>query len=300
MKYGWLNIDKPYNMSSGKVVGIIKKMLKCKVGHAGTLDPLATGVLPIAYGEATKTATYMVDTVKTYKTTFQWGEQRDTDDAAGEVIATSSIKPTEESIREVLSRYIGTIKQIPAVYSAIKIGGKKAYDLARRGKNVALEPRNVCILGIELISVDQEKNTVDLFVTCKKGVYIRSLARDFGAALGCLGYVASLRRTRVGSFTEESAIPLCDFQGYVENSKLDEISFPIDAVMEKIARVEVDEKTAKLLKNGLSIRLDEVSSNGLYIAENYDMCYLSQVGGGPVAVCKVVDGTVSPVRVFNV
>ena len=287
-------------MSSGKVVGIIKKMLKCKVGHAGTLDPLATGVLPIAYGEATKTATYMVDTVKTYKTTFQWGEQRDTDDAAGEVIATSSIKPTEESIRKVLSRYIGTIKQIPAVYSAIKIGGKKAYDLARQGKNVALEPRNVCILGIELISVDQEKNTVDLFVTCKKGVYIRSLARDFGAALGCLGYVASLRRTRVGSFTEESAIPLCDFQGYVENSKLDEISFPIDAVMEKIARVEVDEKTAKLLKNGLSIRLDEVSSNGLYIAENYDMCYLSQVGGGPVAVCKVVDGTVSPVRVFNV
>ena len=297
---GWLNIDKPYNMSSGKVVCIIKRILKCKVGHAGTLDPLATGVLPIALGEATKTSMYAVDTVKSYKTTIQWGEQRDTDDAEGKVIAVSDVKPSEESIRASLAKYVGTIRQIPALYSAVKVGGKKAYELARQGKNVELVPRSVSVLGIELVSVDPKKNTADLLVTCKKGVYIRSLARDLGTTLRCFGYVASLRRVRVGPFTEDNSITLRDFEAFVEDNRLHDISYPLDAVMQGIARFEVDENTAKLLKNGQSIRLKDVSLNGLCIAENYDMCYLSQVGGGPVAVCKVVNGTASPVRVFNV
>ncbi|SCV61687.1 tRNA pseudouridine synthase B [Anaplasma phagocytophilum] len=300
MKHGWLNIDKPYGVSSGSVVGKLKKMLQCKVGHAGTLDPLATGVLPIAFGEATKTTNYATDTLKSYEVTIQWGEQRDTDDKEGKIIRTSALRPTEHSIKEALQQYVGVIQQIPSTFSAIKVGGMRAYSLSRMGKEVALAPRSVCITEIELLSVDSSSNTADLRITCGKGVYVRAVARDLGITLGCYGYVARLRRTMVGPFTEANIVTLQELETLVGENKLEEAVFPLSIVMSGLPHIEIDVETAKVVKNGRNIRLVDAALNGLYIVENCDMCYLSQAGGVPVAICEVVDGTAKPVRVFNV
>ncbi|MDB1135666.1 tRNA pseudouridine(55) synthase TruB [Candidatus Anaplasma sp. TIGMIC] len=300
MKFGWLNIDKPCGMSSGKVVHKVKKMLGVKAGHAGTLDPLATGVLPIAFGEATKTTMYATDTVKVYEVTVKWGEQRDTDDAEGEVVCSSSVRPDEQSIRDAIQGYIGVVQQVPATFSAIRVGGTRAYSLSRKGKDIELAPRSVCILSIEFVSMDRERGTADFVVTCKKGVYIRALARDLGITLGCLGYVLKLRRTRVGPFTEHGALTLQRLEELSAEGRVSEAVLPINIFMDGITNIEVDESVGNSIRNGRSIRLRDIASNGLCVEENYDMCYLSQAGGVPVAVCAVVDGTARPVRVFNV
>ncbi|ASI47620.1 MAG: tRNA pseudouridine(55) synthase TruB [Anaplasma ovis] len=301
IKYGWLNVDKPLHMSSGGVVGRIRRILNCKVGHAGTLDPLATGVLPIAVGEATKTIPYAVDGLKSYAVTVQWGSQRSTDDAEGKVIKTSSLRPSVDSIKEALGQFVGNIQQVPPAFSAVRVRGVRAYHLARRGEAVSLPPKEVCIISIDLLSVDEERNTANFLIICEKGVYIRSFARDLGISLGCLGYVSSLRRKSVGFFSEENSVTLDRLEALVNADSLDEVLLPISCVMgDALLKLCVDAEVAEIVKKGQSVSLRRTSLNGLYAAENYDMCYLSRVGGVPVAVCKVVNGTARPVRVFDV
>jgi len=205
---GWLVIDKPAGMGSTEVVAICKRAFEAqKCGHAGTLDPLATGVLPIAFGAATKTVPYVMDGTKLYRFTLRFGEARDTDDADGRVIAMSDARPTDDEIRAALPAFIGDILQVPPVFSAIKVAGERAYDLARAGEAVELPPRPARIDRFELIA-RPDADTAVFLVECGRGVYMRSLARDLARACGTVGHVAALRRLRVGPFHEKDAVPL--------------------------------------------------------------------------------------------
>ncbi len=196
--HGWLVLDKPVGMTSTHAVSVVKRLFSAKrAGHAGTLDPLASGALPIALGEATKTVPFVMDGRKLYEFTVRWGEERDTDDAEGRVIAASEQRPSAEAIRALLPSYIGSISQVPPRYSAIKIEGERAYDLARDGETVELEARLVEIARLELVATPDPDHAV-LHAECGKGTYVRSLARDMGRALGCFGHVSALRRVAVG------------------------------------------------------------------------------------------------------
>jgi tRNA pseudouridine55 synthase len=206
--HGWVVLDKPVGMTSTHAVAVIKRLFAAKrAGHAGTLDPLASGCLPIALGEATKTVPYAVDSRKTYLFTVRWGEERDTDDAEGRVVQTSESRPDAAAIQALLPRFIGTIEQVPPRYSAIKVDGERAYDLARGGETVELAPRPVTIHRLDLVDMPDSDHAV-LAAECGKGTYVRSLARDLGRLLGALGHVSALRRNRVGPFQEADMIPL--------------------------------------------------------------------------------------------
>ena len=206
--HGWLVLDKPVGMTSTHAVSLVKRAFQAKrAGHAGTLDPLASGLLPIALGEATKTVPFVMEGRKIYRFTVRWGEERDTDDAEGRVAADSTERPTAEAIRTLLPRFIGTIAQVPPRFSAVKIEGERAYDLARDGEVVELQPRPVDIDRLDLIETPDQDHAV-FAAECGKGTYVRALARDMGRALGCLGHVAALRRTAVGPFTEAVATGL--------------------------------------------------------------------------------------------
>ena len=205
---GWLVLDKPVGMTSTHAVSVVKRLFAAKrAGHAGTLDPLASGCLPIALGEATKTVPFVMDGRKTYHFTVQWGEERDTDDAEGRIVASSPERPAPDSIRALLPRFTGTVAQVPPRYSALKIEGERAYDLAREGKVVELAPRPVDIYRLEFVAMPDADHTV-LAAECGKGTYVRALARDLGRELSCFGHVVALRRTSVGSFTEDCAVKL--------------------------------------------------------------------------------------------
>jgi len=206
--HGWLVLDKPVGMTSTHAVSVVKRAFQARrAGHAGTLDPLASGLLPIALGEATKTVPFVMDGRKIYRFTVRWGEERDTDDAEGRIAGTSDARPSAEDIRALLSRFTGEIAQVPPRYSAVKIEGERAYDLARDGEVVELEPRPVAVHRLELLEMPDPDHSV-LTAECGKGTYVRALARDLGRALGCLGHVAALRRTAVGPFTEDIAFRL--------------------------------------------------------------------------------------------
>jgi tRNA pseudouridine55 synthase len=205
---GWLLLDKPVGMTSTHAVSVVKRLFHAKrAGHAGTLDPLASGCLPIALGEATKTVPFVMDGRKTYQFTVRWGEERDTDDAEGRVIAASDARPTAEAIRALIPRFSGTIAQVPPRFSAVKVDGERAYDLARDGEVVELAARPVDIHRLDLIAIPDADHAV-LAAECGKGTYVRALARDMGRALGCHGHVVALRRTSVGPFREEDAVSI--------------------------------------------------------------------------------------------
>ena len=206
--HGWLVLDKPVGMTSTHAVSVVKRAFQARrAGHAGTLDPLASGCLPIALGEATKTVPFVMDGRKTYRFTVRWGEERDTDDAEGRVVETSSARPTADDIRALLPRFTGTIAQVPPRFSAVKIDGERAYDLAREGEVVELAARPVEIHRLELVETPDQDHAV-LAAECGKGTYVRALARDMGRLLGCFGHVVALRRTAVGPFTEDVAVGL--------------------------------------------------------------------------------------------
>src|SRR4051794_14603355 len=206
--HGWVVLDKPIGMTSTHAVAVIKRLFTARrAGHAGTLDPLASGLLPIALGEATKTVPFVMDGRKTYRFAVRWGEERDTDDAEGRVVATSDARPSPEQVRALLPRFTGTIAQVPPRFSAIKIDGERAYDLARGGEVVELAERPVEIHRLELIEAPDADHAV-LAAECGKGTYVRALARDMGRLLGCCGHVVALRRTMVGPFAEANMIPL--------------------------------------------------------------------------------------------
>src|SRR5258708_5363635 len=237
--HGWIVLDKPIGMTSTHAVGVVKRLFQAKrAGHAGTLDPLASGGLPIALGEATKTVPFVMDSRKRYRFTVAWGEERDTDDTEGRVTQASDIRPSPDAILNLLPRFTGLIEQIPPQYSAIKIQGERAYDLARDGEAVELKPRAVEIHHLSLI--EQQDSSHSVFqAECGKGTYVRALARDIGRILGCYGHICALRRTLVGPFGESDMIPLehlealCDRAASGEGSLADAL-LPVETALDDI------------------------------------------------------------------
>jgi len=290
---GWLVIDKPYNMGSTKVVGKCRFLTKAqKVGHAGTLDPLATGILPIAFGEATKTIPFVMDAKKTYRFTVTWGEERTTDDIEGDVIETSGIRPTQDQILKALPDFIGVIKQRPPIFSAIKIDGKRAYDLARAGEAVEMKEREVEVFDLKLLESDLQSATFEM--ECSKGTYVRSIGRDLARKLGTLGYISMLRRTKVGAFDESDTISLEKLEELVHSAPLEEWILNVVTVLDDILALAVTKDQADFLKNGGFIPSRELPASNR-IGELYKAMHDDKI----IALCELDEEFLKPVRVFN-
>ena len=258
---GWINLTKPLGMSSAQAVGKLKYLLKpTKIGHAGTLDPLATGVLPIALGEGTKCVNLLMDARKTYEFDVTFGESRATDDAEGVVTATSDVTPTEAQIRAVLPRFTGAITQTPPAYSALKIGGKRAYALARAGEDVALAPRRVTVHALELLAYGGEAGRAATFrATVSKGTYIRSLGRDIALACASLGYVSRLHRAAVGPFTDSRAISLDFIEETIHKTPAFEgapsFVLPLGVALDDIPVLSLTAQQVQTLRHGQQVPL---------------------------------------------
>jgi tRNA pseudouridine55 synthase len=296
--HGWLVLDKPVGMTSTHAVAVIKHLYTAKrAGHAGTLDPLASGCLPIALGEATKTVPFVVDGRKEYVFTVRWGEERDTDDAEGRVLATSDSRPDAAAIHALLPRFTGTIAQVPPRYSAIKVDGERAYDLARDGETVELAPRAVEIHRLELLEMPDLDHAV-LAAECGKGTYVRSLARDLGRALGALGHVSALRRNRVGPFGERDMIPLEQVEALCHRAAsgeghLADTLLPIETALDDIPALAVSSADAARLQRGQAVLLrgrDASILRGVVQVAS---------GGQFVAIAEAERGEILPRRVFN-
>lgn len=285
---GWIALDKPTGLTSTQAVSRLKRLYNAqKAGHAGTLDPLASGILPVAFGEATKTVPFVQDGEKTYHFTVRWGEETDTDDSQGRIINTSLSRPVQQKIESLLPDFLGTIKQTPPQFSAIKIAGERAYDLAREGKVVELAPRTVQIYSLNLLQASTEE--ADFSMTCGKGAYVRAIARDLGRRLGCLGHVTALRRTRVGPFTEQAAFTLNEIEN---ENRADSALRSVEAGLLALPCIIVDRDTATRLRRGGSVILRgrDAPNEGIV----YAAC-----GGVPVAFGEIIEGALAPSRVFN-
>ena len=291
--HGWLILDKPLGLGSTQGVSAVKRALrdggygKAKVGHGGTLDPLATGVLPIAIGEATKLAGRMLDGDKVYDFTIRFGEQTDTLDAEGAVIATSDGRPTPAALAAVLPRFTGPIEQRPPAYSALKVDGKRAYDLARAGEDVVLAARAVTVRGLSIVSTDAEQATLTAHVS--KGTYIRSLARDIALALGTVGHVTYLRRTKAGPFALAHAISLDILAEAAKARTLEQYLLPLGAGLDDIPAFPLTPDQAGALRQG-RILAGIAADDGQALA---------MLGDTPVALVWIEDGNVRVVRGFN-
>jgi tRNA pseudouridine55 synthase len=295
--HGWLILDKPYGMTSTQAVGKIRFLFNAeKAGHGGTLDPLASGLLPIALGEATKTVSYAMDGRKVYRFTACWGEERTTDDLEGLVSATSDKRPSREEIEPMLPRFTGEIMQAPPAFSAIKVDGERAYDLARAGEAVELAERPILIEALKLVDIPDRDHAI-FEVTCGKGTYIRSLARDMGRALGTAAHVTSLRRVAVGPFTEAHMISLENLAelghkapgGDAKTGAL----LPIETVLDGIPALAIDEEQARRLKLGQAVLLRGANAP---IAED---AVLVMSGSKPLGIGTIVQGSLKPKRLFN-
>jgi len=292
--HGWIVLDKPLGLGSTQAVSAIKRALrtaghaKAKVGHGGTLDPLATGVLPIAIGEATKLAGRMLDASKIYDFTISFGTQTDSLDLEGAVIATSDVRPSQAQIEAILPRFTGPIHQIPPAYSALKVGGKRAYDLARAGEEVVLQGRDVVVHALT-ISKPLGLVAVTLRAHVSKGTYIRSLARDIAIALGTVGHVSMLRRVKAGSFTLEGAISLDILDEHATARSLGDLVLPLRTALDDIPALALEAGQALALRQG-RVLSGVAASNGLHLALLADV---------PVALVDVLDGTVTVERGFN-
>ena len=286
---GWLVLDKPVGMTSTHAVSRLKHIFNAKkAGHAGTLDPLASGILPIAFGEATKTVPFVQDGEKAYRFTVAWGAETDTDDSDGKVTRTSELRPGPDAILSLLPRFIGEIMQTPPAYSAIKIGGERAYDLAREGEIVEIAPRPVNIHALELVHFDPAESVLE--ARCGKGTYVRAIARDLGRMIGCFGHVTQLRRTRVGPFTEIDASSFDDLGENAESAAHALLS--VEAGLTELPCVVVDRNGAARLRRGQSLLLRGRDAPADGVA--YAAC-----GGVPVAFGPVTAGELVPHRVFN-
>lgn len=298
---GWLNIDKPQGLTSNQVIGRVRRALNAqKLGHAGTLDPLATGILPIALGEATKTIQFAQDRDKVYSFTVTWGEARNTDDSEGEITATSAARPTASNINALIPRFIGEIEQTPPRFSAIKVDGERAYDLARSGEEVELKSRIVSVYDLKLLSTTE--NTADFELECGKGTYVRAIARDMGQILGCFGYISALRRLAVGCFSEENAIPLDTFEKMVLSSPPDRYLMPVETVLDDIPALALTDSEISRIKQGQTIRLlsrqDLNRLNDAGIDEGADLI-LATAYSQPLALLERDGVDLHPVRLFN-
>jgi tRNA pseudouridine55 synthase len=296
--HGWIVLDKPVGMTSTHAVGAIKRLFKAKrVGHAGTLDPLASGCLPIALGEATKTVPFVMNSRKIYRFTVRWGEERDTDDADGQITATSDQRPTQTEIESLIPRFTGTIAQVPPRFSAVKIEGERAYDLARDGAAVVLEPRPVDIHRLELVRMPNPDHA-EFEAECGKGTYVRALARDMGRAFGCLGHIAALRRQSVGPFDESELISLEQLTSMCHRAAAGEVSLaeallPVETALDDIPALAVSRADAARLQRGQTVLL-----RGRDAPIFRGMVYVT-ASGRIVALSEVDRGEIVPKRVFN-
>ena len=293
---GWLVLDKPLGRTSTQALAAVKRIFDAqKAGHAGTLDPLATGVLPIAFGEATKTVSYAVDGEKAYRFTVRWGEETSTDDSEGEVTRTSADRPTIEDIEDCIDDFIGEIEQVPPQYSAIKVDGQRAYDLARDGEAPELAARTVVIDDLRIVEVPDDQSIV-FEAECGKGTYVRAIARDIGRKLGCFGHVTALRRLRVGPFDDEIAIPLDELAETFEEGgfeALEEFLHPVEAALHDLTELQVTPADAANLARGQAVLLrgrDAPMFTGAFYATSR---------GKLVALGEADKGQLRPTRVFN-
>ena len=297
--HGWIIIDKPGGLSSNAVVGRVRRLTgAAKVGHAGTLDPMATGVLPMALGEATKIVSYLMDGAKAYRFTVRWGEQRNTDDAEGEVVATSDARPAKEQILVVLGNFIGDIEQVPPVFSAIKIEGKRAYALARADQAPEMKPRTVHIEDLKLLNVVDEDHA-EFEAVSGKGAYMRSLARDLGTALGTVGHIAKLRRIAVGPFDEKQAISLDKLESLRHSAPLSEHLLPVETVLDDIPALALTETEARKISQGQAIPVLPVASRSPLKNIGQGDVVRVMAEGRLVALAKINGGEIRPFRVMN-
>jgi tRNA pseudouridine55 synthase len=297
---GWINLDKSYDLTSTFAVSRVRRLFDAqKAGHAGTLDPLATGVLPIALGEATKTVPFLVDADKSYRFTIAWGRTTATYDREGETIASSDARPTPDAVAAVLPRFIGEIDQIPPAYSAIKVDGERAYDLARAGETVELASRKVNVFDARVVEAP-DADHVTLEVDCGKGTYVRALVRDIAEALGACGHVSALRRTRVGGFTEQDSVTLEFLEDLSYEARQSGALLPVETALDDIPVLAVTDEDAFRLKQGRSIvlvpRQVEAVKAGLKPGSR---TVSAMAGGMMVALCEIRAGRLEPSRVFN-
>ena len=303
--HGWVIIDKPQGMTSTQVVGAVKRIFDAqKAGHAGTLDPMATGILAIALGEATKTVPYAMDAQKTYRFTAHWGEARDSDDAEGKVTATSDRRPSKDEIEAALPRFTGTLVQVPPAYSAVKVQGMRAYDLAREGAEVVLEPRTVEVHAARLLSTT-DPHHAEFEIRCGKGTYVRAWVRDLALFLGTVGHVSQLRRTRIGAFCEDNAIALETLKGFMHIPAAFEHLRPLSTALDGIPALAVTGPDAVRLKSGnpILIRANQFAKITESQSPGDDLqgltVFLSTAEGEPVALAEFAQGELRPFRVFN-
>lgn len=296
--HGWLAIDKPLGMTSTAVVAQVRRQTNAaKVGHGGTLDPLASGVLPIALGEATKTVSFAMDGAKTYRWSVSWGEERATDDAEGAVVATSPHRPDRAAILAALPSFTGDIMQTPPAFSAIKIGGKRAYDLARAEESVEIAARPVRIDRYDLLDCDETGASFE--VVTGKGAYIRSLARDLARQLGTFGYVSRLRRTACGPFHESATISLEQLNEFRHSAASAKLVLPIETVLDDIPALALTEEEARRLQSGQSLSMVRLAARGPIPTITAGSTVRAMAEGRLVALARIIEGELRPVRVLN-
>ncbi len=291
---GWLNINKESNISSAKVVAIVKKLTGAKkVGHAGTLDPMATGVLPIALGAATKTVRFVMNGIKQYEFEVKWGAETDTDDIEGNIIKKSSKRPTSEEIIKSINKFTGEIVQVPPKYSAIKVNGVRSYKIARKFGNPILKSRKIYVKKLELLKyIDSDSSK--FFLECEKGVYVRSIARDLAQYLGTNGHVSKLCRLSVNKFYYKDAILLADLSKLVDKSVIIESIMPISRVLDDIPAFEIDKVNATKISNGQKIYFNNDYLEGKNKLEEIFITYKNN----PMAIARYENGVISPKKVF--
>jgi len=297
--HGWLVLDKPLGLSSSAAVGRVKRLLDAqKAGHGGTLDPLATGVLPIALGEATKTMNYVMDGHKSYRFTVRWGQATRTDDGEGVVTETNPHRPSKNDIDAILDKFTGEIQQVPPAFSAIKVDGKRAYALARANEDVVLAARTVEVSALTLVDV-VDVDSAEFEMTCGKGTYVRSLGRDMARCLGTVGHITALRRTAVGPFFETAAISLDYLESLGHIAPDSDPILPIETVLDDIPALALSEEETRKLKHGQAVSVLPVISR----TPDIDICQgdiVSAMSGGRlVALAEIKGGELRPVRVMN-
>lgn len=301
--HGWVILDKPLGMTSTQAVGAVRRIFDAqKAGHAGTLDPMATGILAIALGEATKTVPFAMDAQKTYRFTATWGESRDSDDAEGKVTGTCDQRPTRDEIEAMLPRFTGPLSQTPPVYSAIKVQGERAYDLARDGEEVVLEPRPVQVFEARL--VEAKTDTALFEIRCGKGTYVRSWVRDIALALGTLGHVSTLRRTRSGGWDEKDAVGLDTLTPFMHSPAAFGYLRPLSTALDGIPALAVSGPDTVRIRSGNPILIRAAlfakMKDGFGDGELSGLTvFLKEEDGSPVALAEIAEGELRPFRVFN-
>lgn len=297
--HGWVVIDKPIGMGSTPIVGRVKRKLNAqKAGHGGTLDPFASGLLAIALGEATKTVPWVMDGQKEYIFDITFGEQRDSDDIEGNVVATSDIIPTANDIKKVIPTFLGEIEQVPPIYSALKVGGKRAYDLARKGEDVQLKPRKVTLYNLELM--DSETQGIIRFrAVTSKGFYIRALGRDLAKACGALGYVSYLRRVASGKLSINHAISLDKFEQLSYDAALKEI-LPLETALDDILVLALTADEAECVKYGQSLNANEIFARCDVDTAHEGDIFLVKDQNIPLALMFYNEGRLKTQRKFNI